>query len=201
MHLATNKVRRSLVAVAAVSMLVIGSAGPAAAAPANDSYTTPQTIRQPLAKNHGVSVTGSNVGASTQPGEPDRSCDLPPSATVWYRYVPRRNHHAFAKATSRQSNEIHPVVAVYQESPSTPQGPHELGCDTDIDGNGAARVNFEAVRGYTYLISVDGTPCTEFDYTSTAEGDGILCEVMIESSAEPISLLEFAEGNFTLYVK
>lgn len=190
MHVANGRTLRALWAGIGISVLVIGLAGPASAAPSNDNISNATTIREPLAKNHGVSVAGTNAGASTEPGEPSRSCLEQPSATVWYRYSPRRTHDAFAKAVARQSDPMSPIVAVYRVSSS---GLHEIGCDSDsVDVNGAARVNFEAVRGISYLISVDGSHCSD----PFTPAEGFDCE---RSASELFDSL--TTGSFTLYVK
>lgn len=171
MHVAKGRALRTLLAAIGVGMLIIGLAGPASAAPSNDNFNTPTVVPQPNKRGPGVSVTGSNVGATVQPGEPGISCGDGEDQTVWFRWSPRRTHNATVHANQRGSNNIDAILAVYRVSPS---GLHEIACNDDVSlpTNLNSRVHFEAVRGVTYMVAVDG-------FTGFVAGGG--------------------EGNFTLY--
>ena len=113
------------------------------AAPANDSFTNRVALT-----GTNVSVAGTNVDATKEPGEP-KHAGRPGAHSVWYSWTaPITGHYlvlvdaAFAK-----------LLAVYTGTNVTSLTPVVSGFG---DTNQVARVGFDAAVGMTFQIAVDG---------------------------------------------
>lgn len=99
----------------------------------------------PLAVN--ASVSGSNEGANTEPGEPAHAA-YGTGASVWYRITPTRGGEVTLRL--RGASEFYPVFAVYLAIDSNGLVPLAHG---DVDHPVSCRME----AGRSYLIAVDGT--------------------------------------------
>jgi hypothetical protein len=124
--------------------------------PANDDLAAAQV----LASGFAGSVSGSNVLATKEPGEPDHAGNAG-GHSVWFSWTPEVSGPVALKATSCYGGHlIDPLLAVYTGEAFgalTPVasnddiGPNLGACDpTDSEAE------FHAVAGTTYLIAVDG---------------------------------------------
>ena len=80
----------ALIALAAVLAMVAAAPEPALAAPANDNFANAITVTTPAVS--GIIATGTNVGATTEAGEPTvltgcTSGNTTTGATVWYTWT------------------------------------------------------------------------------------------------------------------
>ena len=118
----------------------------AAGAGANDAFVNAQVLGQPP-----LSVTGTNVHATREPGEPDHAGRLG-GASVWYRWT-APNNGVYAFNTNGSSFDT--LLAVYT-GPSVAQLTEVVSND-DASGLGtASSVAFQATAGTVYSIAVDG---------------------------------------------
>lgn len=98
----------------------------------------------------GTTATGSNIGASGEPGEPNHGQVAVPLSSVWWEWTaPANGFVSFDTAGS----DFDTVLAVY--SGTTLDGLRLLGADDDSDG-GASRVGLAVTAGRRYVIAVDG---------------------------------------------
>jgi hypothetical protein len=151
-----HRVAGSLVAFLLVTFVGVTGAGRAAAldAPANDNFANAVTISGPSG-----SIVGTNVGATTETGEPA----IPgyggggPYATVWYNWTaPGSGPVIFDTCTD---TNLDTLLGVYTGSAYT--GPDPLARVADGDDNCGpggvqSRASFIANVGVTYRIQVDG---------------------------------------------
>ena len=112
--------------------------------PDNDDFAN----RAPLEGASG-SVTGSNVGATKQPDEPDHA-GVSGGASVWWSWTaPAPVTVTFDVGTS----DVDAVVAVYEGTTLTDLRAPAGVVETDADGT---RVTLTAVAGRSYQLAVDG---------------------------------------------
>jgi hypothetical protein len=122
---------------------------PAAAAPVNDSFAGALTLT-----GFPVEVTGSNVDATREPGEPSHDDPAFPQGerSVWWRWTPKRSGHV---AVETCGSRFDTILAVYTGAALT-----ELTQVASSAGSGwcesGARVAFFATAGVTYRLAVDG---------------------------------------------
>lgn len=148
-------------AVGTVDIVVTGPAGSAAPRsfsyqrPANNSFTSPRVLPR-----GNFDVTGSNVGANKQAGEPNHGLNIG-GASVWYRWTPNRSGRVTIRT---QDSTFDTLLAVYTGT--------RLNQLTVVRQNDDApgfppqsQVRFNAVAGRTYQIAVDG-----FDLGPAATG-------------------------------
>ena len=96
-------------------------------------------------------LTGSNVGATKEGGEPDHAGN-PGGASVWYRWSPPANG-TFTLNTFGSSFDT--LLAVYTgDSVATLL---EVASNDDLSTSVTSSVVFDAVYGTTYYIAVDGS--------------------------------------------
>ena len=112
-----------------------------AAAPANDSFANAQ-----LLTGASGSVTGSNVGATAEAGEPDHA-GTPATSSVWYRWT--------APSTTllhldTSGSSFYAALAVYRGS--------SVNALTEVAARGQfdTSFSFSATQGVEYRIVVDG---------------------------------------------
>jgi hypothetical protein len=135
-----------LVAVISVVFAAIASA----TAPSNDNFANAQTVPQ-----EGATVSGTNVDATAEPGEPSAS-PYGPNHTIWYRWTAPASGPV---SISTCDSEFDTIVAAYTGS--------SLGSLTEVghnDNSGAAGpcpntkfsyLTFDATGGTTYSIVID----------------------------------------------
>jgi hypothetical protein len=115
-------------------------------APPNDNFANAQVI-----SGNSGSVTGSNVGATKEPCEPNHH-NIPGGASVWYRWTaPVEGSVTFDTFGSNFDT----VLAVYTGN-NLCSLTHIASSDDDPLGGLQSRVSFNAVAGTTYHIAVDG---------------------------------------------
>ena len=115
------------------------------ARPANDDFERAQV----LADTNG-SVSGTNINATAQPGEPDHAGNTA-ERSVWYRWTAPTSGIAIFDT---QDSTFDTVLAVY-----TGTAVNALQLIAEDDDGGMAddsRVRFRTVAGQTYSIAVDG---------------------------------------------
>jgi uncharacterized repeat protein (TIGR01451 family)/uncharacterized delta-60 repeat protein len=127
-------------------------AGSAAAQPANDNFANAQGVAG--AKG---TVTGSNVGATTETGEPDVT-GMPAAASVWFTWTaPATGAATFDTIGSTGSGgSLDTRLAIYT---GTGLNNLVLVAENDDALNAAtfnSSVTFAAIGGRTYMIAVDG---------------------------------------------
>ena len=96
------------------------------------------------------SVYDSNVGATSEPGEPDHAGDGA-GRTVWWSWTASDNSLVLIDTLGSSFNT---VLAVYTGSSLT--GLSLVAADHNGDGDGTSRVQIAAVAGTQYLVAVDG---------------------------------------------
>jgi hypothetical protein len=114
--------------------------------PANDNFANAQD----LGNGATATISGTNVDASKEIGEPDHAAD-PGGSSVWYRWTaPASGPVRISTCTS----DFDTLLAVYTGvavGSLTEVASNDQGCDTN-----QSRVLFSAIAGVTYMIAVDG---------------------------------------------
>ena len=115
--------------------------------------------------------SGSNVGATREPGEPDHA-SAGGGASVWYRWTPSRAATARVDTCSYASFDT--ALAVYKQ----PAGGSGVGSLVLVAGNddasgcgsspGRSKASFSAAAGDTYFIAVDGHGAATGDFYLSA---------------------------------
>lgn len=100
--------------------------------------------------DHLGTTTGSNVGATKEPGEPNHAGE-PGGRSVWWRWTaPSSRRYVF----DTQGSEVDTLLAVY--TGSALNALTLIAENDDVDGSRWSRVEFDAVAGVQYRIAVDG---------------------------------------------
>lgn len=100
-----------------------------------------------------IGITGSNVGASGEPGEPVHANRSGANNSVWYNWTATQNQSmTFVTAGST----LDTILAIY--SGNSVNALAEMGSNDDFGPQStlSSRVTFYAVAGVTYRIAVDG---------------------------------------------
>jgi hypothetical protein len=113
-------------------------------APPNDNFTNAQVI-----SGSSGTVTGSNVGATKEAGEPNHAGNAG-GASVWYRWTAPSSGSATIDTIGSSFDTL---LAVY--TGSAVNSLTEIASNDDSGGL-QSRVTFTAVSGTTYQIAVDG---------------------------------------------
>jgi len=142
-----NPRRAALLAAACVAALAALSPVPVAhaAAPANNNYVSAQFLAGPLP----LSVSGSNVEATREGGEPNHSVVAPAEKSVWFSWTAPATKKFVADSCTADYNS---VTAVYTSKAAV--GELTSLAFPPID---RCRVEFSATLGTTYKIAIDGT--------------------------------------------
>jgi hypothetical protein len=114
--------------------------------PANDNFANAQDI-----SGDSGSITGSNVGATKEPCEPNHH-NIPGGASVWYRWTAPIGGNA---TFDTFGSNFDTVLAVYTGD-NLCSLTYIASSDDDPLGGLQSRVSFNAVAGTTYHIAVDG---------------------------------------------
>lgn len=112
--------------------------------PANDAFDD----AEPIAGSSG-SVSGTNVGATTEPGEPDHG--IGSAASVWYRWTATADEVVAFDTCTRATFDT--VLAVYT---GASVGSLELVGQNDDACSTASMVTISVAAGTTYSIAIDG---------------------------------------------
>jgi hypothetical protein len=154
--------------ILAMAVLIVVALNVRAAVPANDRFSN-----RIILTGTNVTVTGSNVGATKEGGEPDHAGNAGGSSVWWAWTAPtngelRLTTDGSVVITATETNELDTLLAVYT-------GPrvNALTVVATNDDHGAAgtytsRVRFPVVSATEYLIAVDG-----FNDGTTVETENI----------------------------
>jgi hypothetical protein len=119
----------------------------APAAPANDNFASAQTLSGPS----GSLLTGTNVGATEETGEPNHAGNAG-GASVWYSWTaPSSGQATFSTAGSG----FNTLLAVYTGSIVSALTPVASNDDASSTTT-TSQVSFAVTGGITYMIAVDG---------------------------------------------
>lgn len=120
-------------------------AGPPPDVPANDAFASAQTV-----PSAGGAVTGTNVDATKQPGEPDHAGNGG-GASVWYVWTAPRAGRA---TVNTFGSSFDTLLGVYRGPSVTALT--SLGSSDDAAGTTQSRVTVTVRRGQRLRIAVDG---------------------------------------------
>ena len=138
--------------VAATTMSLGGLTTPASAltAPANDNFANAQFIPGPT-----KSISGTNVGATAEPGEPQHVAGVTPTHSVWYTWTAPATGHVVFRT---QGSNFDTVLAAYQGDSLSRSLPVASNDDTPLpDGSvRQSQIRFGVRGGDVYRIVVDG---------------------------------------------
>ncbi|MDQ2982478.1 MAG: metallophosphoesterase [Actinomycetota bacterium] len=137
----------SATATAALGVVIAGivAGGAHAAAPANDPFAAAQVV-----SGAGGSVTGSNVAATKESGEPSHGGNAG-GASVWYRWTAPSSG---TLTVDTIGSSFDTLLAVY--SGSAVNALTRLASNDDYNGASTSRVTLTVTSGATYQIAVDG---------------------------------------------
>jgi hypothetical protein len=135
---------RALLAAGFVFALLgslLGLAGPASAAPANDTFANRQNL-----PGSSASLTATTVGSTAEGGEPGGALH-----SIWYRWTATFNGTALI---SLGGSDYDTKLGVF--TGSAVNSLTEVAYDDDDGPQNTSRVTFQAVQGTTYAIQVYG---------------------------------------------
>ena len=125
----------------------------AAEAPPNDDIAD----RQDLSGGLPIEVTGDNVDATREVGEPDH-LGFTEGASVWYEWTAPSGPSALDLVSiNLAGSTFDTTLSVYDGTPTPFSGLHLVAENDDYDSSTSA-VTFAPVAGTTYYIAVDGYP-------------------------------------------
>ena len=113
--------------------------------PANDNFLDAQVIGGVLG-----SVTGTNVGATKESGEPNHGGGLG-SVSIWYRWQAPTSGTA---TLATNGSNIDTLLAVY--TGSTLNSLTQIASNDDFDNTLQSAVTFNAQNGMIYYVAIDG---------------------------------------------
>ncbi|HXJ56390.1 MAG TPA: Calx-beta domain-containing protein [Verrucomicrobiae bacterium] len=113
--------------------------------PVNDDFSNATTIN-----GSDATVTGRNIGATSEVGEPRQTSGGPHNSVWWKWTAPASGEFSL----STDGSTFDTVLTVY--SGAVLAGLHWVAADDDSDAGLKSRVVFRSVAGETYLISVAG---------------------------------------------
>jgi hypothetical protein len=118
--------------------------------PPNDNFANAQVI-----SGCSGNVTGTNIGATHESGEPNHSPDNNGgNRSVWYQWQAPASGNA---TVTTQGSLFDTVLGVYEGTAVNALGPvPPVGKDDDSGPDHTSVVNFTATSGHTYRIAVDG---------------------------------------------
>jgi hypothetical protein len=136
---------RGAVAVAIVS---VAASLPAAAfaQPPNDNFANAQIL-----SGTSATATGSNAGATMEPGEPDHE-GLSGGTSVWYVWTAPTTNRVIVSTCGSSFDTLLAVYTGDSVGALTTVASNDDACNTQ------SRVTFAATAGTTYRIAVDGLP-------------------------------------------
>src|ERR1051325_9290302 len=130
-----------------VSCLAMVAMTTAQAQPANNNFANRITL-----SGASLTVSGSNVGATKEAGEPNHAGNIG-GASVWWTWTAPGSSQVVIDTIGSTYNTL---LAVY--TGPTVNGLTEIASNNNINGNQntRSRVTFNAVAGTVYQIAVDG---------------------------------------------
>lgn len=123
---------------------IADAAGLSIPRPANDDFANTQALT-----GANTTVTGTNVGATKESGEPDHTGNAG-GKSVWYRWTPQASGTA---TIDTAGSNFDTLLAVYGGAVNSLS---EVASNDDADGGVQSKVSFTATAGTTYQIAVDG---------------------------------------------
>jgi hypothetical protein len=137
------------------------SAAPAAAAPANDNFANALSVEGP------ATVSGSNVGATGELGEPNHAGESEPLASVWINWTATRNGFVVFDACGPGTDYSGAVLSIYTgasvDSLTLVQDADRI---WGIDCSGQPWTSIvDATAGTTYRLAIDGVGAAEGNFT------------------------------------
>jgi Tol biopolymer transport system component len=140
--------RRSLALLSLIAVTVGLTVAPASASPLNDTFSSPIV----LSGTHVTRSGDSNVGATSEPGEPQHA-NRAGGASIWYSWTPSVNGPA---TLSTAGSSFDTLLGVYIGA--TVNGLAGVTSNDDDPNHPVLTsvVHFDAVGGTTYRIAVDG---------------------------------------------
>jgi uncharacterized repeat protein (TIGR01451 family)/uncharacterized delta-60 repeat protein len=137
------------------------------AQPANDNFANAQVISGPSG-----SVTGNNINATLEPGEPATVLGSPCGASVWYSWTAPSSglvtFNTFGSTSVVNTGDLDTVLGIYTGA-SVANLTFVAGNDDANSSTLTSSVTFQAAAGTTYMIAVDG-----FDYQPPDTGNIVL---------------------------
>ncbi|HEY5912374.1 MAG TPA: hypothetical protein VJA21_17370 [Verrucomicrobiae bacterium] len=118
------------------------------AQPTNDMF-----VNRTLISGTTIVVTGSNDGATVEPGEPDHALSFG-GASIWWTWTAPANCRAIISTAGSTFNTLLGVYTGSSVSALT-----EVASNDDDPGqfSGSSKVTFDAIANQTYQIAVDGS--------------------------------------------
>lgn len=149
---------------------------PTPAVPTNDNCANAVAIAA-----FPFSDSRSNVGATTEAGEPQLCSNI--SATMWYSYTNTRPNTVSIVASTCTSSPTDTVLSAYQVTGAACAfaGFVNVACDDDGCGiiGGPSTISFDAAPGASYKIQVGGFAGSTGDITLNITGVEQLCPPVV----------------------
>ena len=149
---------------------------PGSAAPANDNFSAAEAVT-----GRSGTVTGSNIGATKEIGEPSHAGDLG-GASVWYSWAPPRDATV---TVDTSGSEFDTLLAIY--TGSSFESLAEVASNNNCNGAADSCVTFSAVATDVYRIAVDG-----YDGTLGMAASG---SVVLNWSLAPVADLSISKTD------
>lgn len=130
-------------------------------APANDNFANAAVVGAP------GTFTGSNIGATAEPGEPTHATSNGTRNSVWWRYTPSASGQV---TIDTFGSNFDTVLAVYTGSAVNALTP--VAANDDSGGGYQSRVQFDAQAGVRYNIAVAGYGTSTGSIMLTIAGGG-----------------------------
>jgi hypothetical protein len=160
-------------------LLCLAGTPSALAVPSNDDFANPQALNVALP----IEVTGTNVGATQQEGEPGHAPLASGGHTVWFRWEAASTE---AVTVSTCGSEMPTIIGVYLGN--------TLGALTEVASNTwewpgcgveeGSQATFRAVVGKSYSIQIDSNVYHEASQPSVS-GEGVIQLDIRHRSAPP----------------
>ena len=100
-----------------------------------------------------VTVTGSNIGATGETGEPDHAGDSTPLNSVWWSWTATTNSTVIVNTLG---SDFDTTLGIYTGSSVSSLTTIASNDDNEQGIGGSSEVTFSAISGTTYQIAVDG---------------------------------------------
>lgn len=138
------------------------------APPPNDLFANAEDLVSDAGGN--ASMSGTNKGAMTEPGEPTHAVGNNGGASVWYRWTAPASGHVFMDTCDSGFDTILAVYTGAVLNALTQLVSSDLPESEECENEVASEVEFDAEAGVTYQIAIDG-----WEYESGPdEGDFVL---------------------------
>ncbi len=169
---------------------------PAAAPPANDDFASPSPL-----SGTSASASGTNAGATKQPGEPNHvlTSGGDGGASVWYRWTAPTDGTV---SVDTCASNFDTLLAVYKSNDDITAQPR-IGDNDDSAGPGCSgtrrsELTFAAEAGTTYRIAVDGYDSPTTGPDDPATGNVALTLAYVVPAAPPATQDPAPTGGSTI---